>query len=130
MALVVGINIAINLRLVGFLPRFPLAPLFQFYRLHWLAAAVIFLSGLSLLMAYPAKALTNPVFYLKLSALVTALLISRYFQKMLALIGENFELEPLVPRLAYLSLVLWIVTVTAGRFLAYTYSVLLASRFY
>ena len=130
MALVVGINIAINLRLVGFLPRFPLAPLFQLYRLHWLAAAVIFLSGLSLLMAYPAKALTNPVFYLKLSALVSALLISRYFQKMLALTGENFELERLVPRLAYLSLVLWIVTVTAGRFLAYTHSVLLASRFY
>ncbi|MCH8174227.1 MAG: hypothetical protein IIC59_03480 [Proteobacteria bacterium] len=125
-----GINIAINLRLVGFLPRFPLAPLFRFYRLHWLAAAVIFLSGLSLLMAYPAKALTNPVFYLKLSALVSALLISRYFQKMLALTGENFELERLVPRLAYLSLVLWIVTVTAGRFLAYTHSVLLASRFY
>ena len=130
MALVVGINIAINLRLVGFLPRFPLAPLFRFYRLHWLAVVVIFLSGLSLLMAYPAKALTNPVFYLKLSALVTALLISRYFQKMLALTGENFELERLVPRLAYLSLVLWIVTVTAGRFLAYTHSVLLASRFY
>ena len=81
-------------------------------------------------MAYPAKALTNPVFYLKLSALVTALLISRYFQKMLAGAGENFELERLVPRLAYLSLVLWIVTVTAGRFLAYTHSVLLASRFY
>jgi hypothetical protein len=81
-------------------------------------------------MAYPAKALTNPVFYLKLSALVTALLISRYFQKMLALTGENFELERLVPRLAYLSLVLWIVTVAAGRFLAYTHSVLLASRFY
>ena len=130
MAFVVGINIAINLRLIGFLPRIPLAPLFRFYRLHWLAAAVIFLSGLSLLMAYPAKALTNPVFYLKLSALVSALLISRYFQKMLALTGENFELERLVPRLAYLSLVLWMVTVTAGRFLAYTHSVLLASRFY
>ena len=130
MAFVVGINIAINLRLVGFLPRFPLAPLFRFYRLHWLAAVVIFLSGLSLLMAYPAKALTNPLFYLKLSALISALLISRYFQKMLAVAGENFELKRLVPRLAYLSLGLWIVTVTAGRFLAYTHSVLLASRFY
>lgn len=130
MAFVVGINIAVNLRLVGFLPRFPLAPLFQFYRIHWVAAVVIFLSGLSLLMAYPAKALTNPIFFLKLSALGTALLISRYFQKMLANSGENFEFSRLVPRLAYLSLLLWIVTVTSGRFLAYTNSVLLASRFY
>jgi hypothetical protein len=130
MAFVVGINIAINLRLIGFLPRFPLAPLTRFYPVHWYAAVAVFLSGLTLLMAYPAKALTNPLFYIKLAALITALCISRFFQKMIVSGNETFNADPRTSRLAYLSLSLWLVAVTAGRFLAYTHSVLLASRFY
>lgn len=81
-------------------------------------------------MAYPAKALTNPVFYLKFAALLTALSITRKFQTMLAVACEDFEPDLKIRQLGYLSLILWIITITAGRFLAYTHSVLLASSFY
>ena len=81
-------------------------------------------------MAYPAKALTNPVFYLKLVALIIGLLISRYLQKTLSGGSETLDLDRKIKMLGGLSIFLWVVTISSGRFLAYTNSVLLASRFF
>lgn len=134
MGFVVGINIAIGLRLVGVARAIPLEPLRKFYPLHWVCVGIIIISGIALLTAYPAKALTNPIFYLKLTALTAALLISRYFQNWMASTSAdnepNREPNARIVKLAYLTLMLWVITITAGRFLAYTHSVLLASRYY
>ena len=130
MAFVVGINFAIGLRLIGFAPRLSIPPLTRFYPLHWLCAVLILVSGLALLLAYPAKALSNPVFYLKLVTLSAALCISFKFQQLLQTSLADSELSSKIKMLAYISIGLWIITITAGRFLAYTHSVLLASRFY
>ncbi len=128
MGLVVGINIALGLRLAGFARSIPLQGLRHFYPLHWFCALLILLSGIGLLIAYPAKALTNPVFYLKLCALSVALLLSRYFQNWMASQDDEINPTPHLRRLAIIMLVLWIITITAGRFLAYTHWVLLASH--
>lgn len=129
MAFVVGINFAVALRLIGFVPRIEMAALSRFYVLHWYAAAMIFISGTALLLAYPAKALTNPVFYIKLCAVVIGLLISKRIQTTFSNKPEVL-IDSTSIKLAYLSIALWVVTLTAGRFLAYTHSTLLASRFY
>jgi hypothetical protein len=129
MAFVVGINVAVGLRLVGVAPKIPLQRIINFYPLHWYCTIAILVSGLALLVAYPAKALTNPVFYLKLTALIIGLGLSRYFQIKLQKEHSPTELSKL-KLLGILSLFLWIVTITAGRFLAYTHNTLLASRFY
>lgn len=130
MAFVVGINIFISLRLAGFARSIPLEPLQKFYPLHWIFVVLIVLSGLALLIAYPAKALTNPVFYVKLLALTVALILSRHFQLLIARNMLSSIPGKAIVRLAVITLLLWIITITAGRFLAYTHSVLLASRFY
>jgi hypothetical protein len=65
MALVVGINVAVSLRLLTTNSPTTLPGFDKLYPLHWLGACFIFISGVALLLAYPAKALTNPVFYLK-----------------------------------------------------------------
>ena len=80
MALVVGINLAIAFRLLRLIPKFALKPLLHFYRIHWIAVILIFLSGLALLLAYPAKALTNPVFYTKFVMLSAGLVIASKLQ--------------------------------------------------
>ena len=131
MGLVVGINIAINLRLLGWAKSISLQYLRQFFTVMWAAVIIIIASGVMLLCAYPAKALTNPVFYLKLIGICLALSISRYFQK--RILAENIHLleaQRRIKVLATLSLVLWVLSITAGRFLAYTHNILLASRFY
>ena len=130
MAIVVGINFAIALRLIDWVPQFNLGPFNRFYQIHWVGATVVLLSGLGLLLAYPAKALTNPVFYLKFTALSIGLLIAAWLQKQI----QSNRLRNFPPAkikaIAALSIVLWIIAITAGRFLAYTNSVLLASRFF
>ena len=129
MAFVVGINLLIALRLLGGAPGIPPKKIFRFYTPHWYAVGVIFLSGIALLIAYPAKALTNPVFYIKLVALTLGLIIAYVLPRSLNKATQPLN-EKLMKLIASCSILLWIVTITAGRFLAYTHDVLLASRFY
>ena len=87
-------------------------------------------SGFILLLGYPAKALTNPVFYLKLSCIALALAAARALGNRIAHAPTDAVAGWKADRvLAGLTLGLWVVSVTAGRLLAYTHSRLLASDF-
>src|SRR5438067_10672654 len=66
LALLVGANAVVDLRLLGIQREIPLAPLKRLFGIMWLGFAINAASGVLLLIAYPTKALTNPVFYLKL----------------------------------------------------------------
>ena len=132
MGFVVGVHVAINLRILGFAPRIPLLLMRRFFPVLWVGLVVVFLSGALLLIAYPAKALTNPVFYLKLTAVMAALFITRSLAR--GVLQDPSYDAGRAPRrarmLAALSLMLWAGAVTSGRLLAYTYNILLASHQY
>src|SRR6266566_6853473 len=66
LALLVGANTVMDLRLLGIQREIPLAPLKRLFGIMWLGFAINAASGVLLLIAYPTKALTNPVFYIKL----------------------------------------------------------------
>ena len=66
MGFLAGTNAAMDLRILGFAPSLPLAPMERLFRLMWFAFCVSAASGIGLLIAYPTKALTNPLFYVKL----------------------------------------------------------------
>ena len=135
MAFVVGVNLALALSLLGLIPSLLDKRFKPFFTLHWWAVGLIFASGVALLIAYPAKALTNPVFFLKFMALSAGLLITRRLQHSVSGQTANHK-PPLGDQLsnriptAFAMLVCWVVTIGAGRFLAYTHSVLLASRYF
>src|SRR5215472_10109426 len=67
LALLVGANAVIDLRLLGIQREIPLAPLKRLFNIMWVGFAINAASGVLLLIAYPTKALTNPVFYIKLT---------------------------------------------------------------
>ena len=87
-------------------------------------------SGVLLLIAYPTKALTNPVFYLKLTFIGLALVGLRSIVR--SVFGDaSVDLHPATRRykmMAIGSLVCWAGAITAGRLLAYTYSHLTARQ--
>ncbi len=129
MALVIGINVAVSLRLLTTNSTAAHTGLGKLYPLHWVGAGFIFLSGVALLLDYPASALANPVFYVKVAIVVTGLIIA--FKIQIRLRKPNSTINhSSTKNLAALALILWITTIFTGRFLAYTNSVLLASRFY
>lgn len=129
MGFIVGVHVVTDLRVLGVAPGIPLSRLTRFRPVGRTALVVVSVSGVLLLAAYPTKALTNPVFYLKLLAAASALLVGRALWRGV-LSDEAHDSRP-VPRrariLAATSLVLWITAITAGRFLAYTYHILMAA---
>lgn len=130
MGFVVGIHVATDLRILGVAPKVPLSLMARFSPVLWVSLVVIVVSGVLLLAAYPAKALTNPVFYLKLAAAVAALFTARSIAGgMMQDATHDAGRTPARARaLAVASLVLWLVAITSGRFLAYTHTVMLASH--
>ena len=129
LAVLAGLNAGLDAWLLGRrkLPPFELASL---YRVMWLGFGINALSGLALLAAYPAKALTNWVFFAKLLCIAVALWVLQRLKSELAVAGGTPErdVSRRVRRLALASLLLWTATIFAGRLLAYTHHILLASE--
>ena len=123
LGLLAGINAAIDLRLLGIAVRIPLQEFRRFLPYMWLGLWLNVLSGLALIIAYPTKALTNPLFYLKLGLIAAALIILRTIRR--RALTESAA-PPLsaggnMKRFALASLTCWVGAIAAGRFLAYTY---------
>lgn len=123
MGLLAGLHIAICLRVLGRAPGVPLPAMRSYFPFLWFGLAINVFSGVSLLMAYPTKALTNPLFYIKLSLIAAALVGLRWMR------GHVFGavLPASARRVAAFSIFFWISAIFAGRWLAYTYTRLMAS---
>jgi len=128
MAFLVGTNVALNARLLGIARGVPLTSMLPFFRVMWCGFWVNAVSGLALLAAYPTKALTNPVFYLKLTLIAVGLVQAQWIRRQI--VGDPAFGESWMPRAARvrasISLACWLSAVTAGRLLAYTYHHLMA----
>jgi hypothetical protein len=121
MALAAGSAAAIGLRLLGAARQIPLASLRQLVPVAWIGLGLNIASGILLVVAYPTKALTNPIFYLKLLTIVAAVVVVRYLDRRVLIV----EAPPrkLVPAALLVLVALAIVT---GRLLPYTYRHLMA----
>ena len=128
MGFLVGAGMAVCLRVLGFARRAPLDKFRGFFPVMWIGCSVSILSGLLLLIGYPAKALTNPVFAVKFACLIGAALLLRMMVKRLFPVAARGEALPAWSRpIAALALLLWAAGVTAGKFLPYTHHILMVS---
>jgi len=128
MAFLVGVHFALDLKVIGFAPKLPVHLIIKFYPLMWVSFIVALISGLMLLLAYPAKGLTNFVFYFKMLLIASAFIVGKILTKNIS--TAEFEIASRQKMLAILSIALWVSVIVAGRFLAYTYSILLTTDYY
>jgi hypothetical protein len=124
MAFLAGTNAAIDLRILGFAPAVPLSAMERFTPVMRIGLWLNVLSGILLLIGYPTKAFTNPVFYYKLGFIALALFLTSRLRHGVI---RNPDVAPnAVPGAmrvqAAASLLLWLAAITAGRLLAYTYT--------
>jgi len=129
MGFVAGLSAAMDLRILGVARHVPLLELKRFLPVTWAAFWLNAISGVLLLIAYPTKALTNPLFYLKLIFIGVAVAILRSIANSI-IRNPNFDLSEIPARgkwLARGSLFCWTGAIFAGRLLAYTYTRLTAS---
>jgi len=123
MGFVAGTNAAIDLRVLGFAPGVPIKEMERFYRVMWVSFWISVVTGIVILMAYPTKAVMNPIFYVKLALIALGLQIVRLMRK--HVFGDpQLGGSPMAPTgrmLAIVSLICWVGVITAGRLLPYTY---------
>jgi hypothetical protein len=121
LAFLVGLNLAIDLRILGVVRRFPLAPMEKTYPIMWVAFWVNAVSGTLLFMADATVKITQSVFLIKMLFIALAvvnmnMLRTRVFR------DPGLDKRPLPANskmLALTSLVFWAGAITAGRLLAY-----------
>ena len=123
LGIVVGANVVVDLRLLGFGPGIPSCSLRPLFRIVWWAFVLNAITGVILFMADATTKATQVVFYLKLTLIALALwntVLARrvILQRPDALNSATAE----APRhicLAVVSLLLWAGAITAGRLMAY-----------
>lgn len=129
LALLVGACGVLGARLLGFVPELPLAPLRRYFGFVWAGFWLNVVSGIFLLIAYPTKALTNPVFYIKLVLIAVGVVVLRRIERQLPRDAVARDATPAMQRsLALWMLGLWLGVLTAGRALAYTATYILYGK--
>ena len=126
--LAIGIILAslamLDLRLAGFIGREQSMRemTLRFYPWIWGALAVLVTTGFLQIMAEPARELLNWVFWTKMGLIVTAVLFTAPVRRLL----EDCRFRDLAPRkrrivraCGLISLALWVLVVTCGRWIAY-----------
>jgi hypothetical protein len=116
MAMVAGLNGAIDLRVLGFASKTPIQPLERLYPLMWWGFWISAISGTILLAADATTKLTNPDFFVKMAFIAVAMAITF---KIRSGVVQNSGASFNGKLLAGLSLFCWVGVVTSGRLLAY-----------
>jgi hypothetical protein len=124
LAIVVGLSVVVDLRLLGFARQMPVAPLDRFFPIMWIGFWINAASGTILLAQDATAKLTNPVFGIKMTliglAVVDMILIRRVVSRD-SLIGASVSGRGRF--LAAVSIFLWLGATTAGRLMTYLGSV-------
>jgi hypothetical protein len=126
LALLVGANVVVDLRLLGVARGIPLAPLKRLFRIMWIGLGMNTVTGIFLVIAYPTKTLTNLDFYFKLAVIGFAVWVMQRLKSRVFVEAGLSEAEMMArgATLAKWSIILWLGAITAGRLLAYTYKYL------
>jgi len=121
MAVLVGIVAVVDLRILGFAPALPFAPLEKFLPMLWVAFWVNAATGTMLLVADATTKLRNPDFFVKMACIALAVVAQRMIQRRV-FGGPEAAAGPFPAQakmLAVMSLVCWLGAILAGRLLAY-----------
>ena len=121
LAIVVGLNATMDVRILGLAKEVPLSPMRRFFPIMWAGFVINALSGSALLIADASTKLANPVFYVKLVFIALAV-VNMQLLKHRIFLDPLVDKKPLAPNakiLALTSLIFWIGATTAGRLMAY-----------
>jgi hypothetical protein len=123
LALLVGANTVLDLRLLGFAQRLPLEELARAFRIMWIGFWLNAVTGAALFAADATTRGTSRLFISKLFLVAFGVLV------IVAIRRQVFGLTPDRPHvgatarvLAATSLAVWVAAITAGRLMAYVYA--------
>ena len=120
LAIIVGLSMAIDLRVLGVARGLPVAPMERLFPIMWFGFWVNAISGLLLTMADAPAMLTSRLFLFKMAVIGVGLITMAALRRALRLPVPQGERMPLAAQAtAVASLLLWTGAIAAGRLTAY-----------
>jgi hypothetical protein len=121
MAVMVGLCLILNLRLLGKFDAIPVASLQKFLGIAWIGFGINLLSGSALFSAQATSYIVDPVFMSKMALVFAGAAMAAILQPQLAKAASwpNGHAPSGVRTVALLSIVFWLTAITLGRLTAY-----------
>jgi hypothetical protein len=124
LAVVVGVSIAIDLRLLGAASRMSITAVRPLFRYLWWGFCVNALSGAILFAADAPRKVANPMFELKLALVALGVAVMAVIERRLLQAessASSVDSQPRFGPLAGASLLIWAAAIAAGRLVAYAF---------
>lgn len=120
-AVVIGSALVSELRLAGLIAtdEAPGNVVRRYLPWIWRALIVLLASGTLLIVAEPARTLGNTIFWVKMALVLGAFVLTIAFRRPLLAAQAGDVATPAKP-IAFVLLLVWVVVIFCGRFIAYT----------
>jgi hypothetical protein len=119
MAVMVGLSLIIDLRVLGWFAGIPLQALQRFFSLAWIGFGINFLSGSALFSAQATSYIVDWGFMTNMALVVLGAITAAILQPAVAQAGAGAQLSGVTKAIAALAIVFWIVAIVMGRLTAY-----------
>jgi hypothetical protein len=123
LAVMVGLALAIDMRLLGRFRTIPFSSLGVFFTVAWIGFLVNFLSGAALFSSQATSYVTNVQFLLKMAFVLTGAITVGYLQGAIARAGDTLGPDAVATGamrvMAIVSIVVWLGATVTGRLIAY-----------
>lgn len=121
MAIMVGLSLVIDLRLVGFFRSIPVQAMNRIFGVAWIGFGINFLSGSALFTAQATSYVVDVIFMSKMTLVFLGAITAAILQPAVA--GAGSWPDGRVPggtkAIAGIAIVIWIVAIILGRLTAY-----------
>jgi hypothetical protein len=121
LAVVVGMSVAISLRVLGVGNGTPIGPMDKFFPIMWIGFWINAVSGTILIAIDATNRLTSPVFYIKMSCIALAVICVQLTRNRVFRYSnpDTTPVKTSAKILAASSIALWLSAIVAGRLMAY-----------
>lgn len=119
MAVMVGLSLLLDLRVLGWFAGIPLQALQRFFGLAWLGFGINFLSGSALFSAQATSYIVDWVFMTKMTLVLFGAITAAILQPAVAKAVPGGQISGGIKAVAGLAIVFWVVAIVMGRLTAY-----------
>lgn len=119
MAIMVGLSLLVDMRVLGWFSGIPLAALQRFFGLAWVGFGINFLSGSALFSAQATSYIVDWVFMTKMGLVVLGAITAGILQPAVAKAGSATNVSGGMKAVAAIAIVFWLTAIVMGRLTAY-----------
>jgi hypothetical protein len=119
MAIMVGLSLLLDMRLLGWFSAIPLAAMQRFFGLAWIGFGINFLSGSALFTAQATSYIVDWVFMTKMALVLLGAVTAAILQPAVVKAGPSVNVSGGTKAVAGIAIVIWVTAIVMGRLTAY-----------